>query len=239
MKRAWALRLARAYARRAMGRAFEGVVVDGLDNVRAAAARGPIVLCPNHLSWWDAFVAVVVDEALGTDGRCLMGEANLQRLPFFDALGAVPLSLTDPRRALSQLSSTAALLQKPGDALWIFPQGRQTPSWRRPLGFQRGFVRVVEPSGAAVVPVSVVLLFRERKEPLLAVRLHTPRDFSGDARHFCTDVESVVGAGIDALDAEIAAGVLPPVLVHGTGGNASVEQGLGARLLTRFAGARP
>lgn len=232
MKRPWLLRLARSYARRRLARAFAGVHVEGLDEVRAAAARSPLLFCANHLSWWDAFVAVVVDEALGTDGHCLMDEGNLQRLPFFSAIGALPLSMRNPRRALTQLAAAGDLLQQSGRALWIFPQGQQAPSWRRPLGFRRGFVRVVEQApDALVVPVSILIVFAQRPEPLLLVRLHPPRALRGEGRAFTADLEACVARGLDDLDDAVAADLLPPLLVRGTAG--VDEENLGARLLIR------
>ncbi len=238
-KRPWALRLARRYARRVLARRFEGVYVDGLDEARAAAAAGPLLFCANHLSWWDAFVVVVVDEALGTDGFAVMDEHNLRRLPFFGALGALPLALDDPRRALGQLAATRDLLDRPGRAAWIFPQGRQTPSWRRPLGFHRGFTRVAQPApalqgpnGCAVVPVSLLITFRERAEPALLVRLHPARHLDGRAG--AADVEACVVDGIDALDRGVVADVLPPLLVPGTA--RAAQTSAATRLLSRLMG---
>lgn len=230
-KRPWALGLARRYVRRTLSKRFANVYVDGLDAVRAAAAQGPLLLVPNHVSYWDAFAVVAVDEALGTDGCCVMDEDNLARLSFFRAIGAVPLSLTDPRRAIKQLHDVSALLDRPGRAAWLFPQGKLTPSWRRPLGFQRGFVRVAKESGALVVPVSLLMTFGASPEPTLAIALHAPRAFSGDAKAFVDDISATVAAGIDALDAALPASVF----LRGT--HKSPELGLGARLLAR-AGAK-
>lgn len=231
----WALALARRYARWSLSRAFEGVYVDGLDEVRAAAARGPLLLCANHLSWWDAFAVVAVDEALGTDGVCVMDEANLARLPFFGAIGGMPLSLTAPRRALKQLKDVASRLDRPGRAAWIFPQGHHVPSWRRPLGFRRGFGRIVDESGCAVVPVSILISFRERREPALLVRLSSPRVFAAGDRDLARVVEGAVEAGLDSLDHAVAHDALPPVLVPGSERAATTTTA--TRLLARLAGA--
>jgi 1-acyl-sn-glycerol-3-phosphate acyltransferase len=231
-KRPWALALARRYARFTLARRFANVCVTGIDAVRAAAAQAPLLLVPNHVSYWDAFAVVAVDEALGTDGCCVMDEDNLARLSFFRAIGAVPLSLTDPRRAIQQLHDVSALLDRPGRAAWLFPQGKLTPSWRRPLGFQRGFVRVAKESGALVVPVSLLMTFGSSPEPTLAIALHAPRAFSGDAKAFVDDVSATVAAGIDALDTALPTSLL----VRGT--HKSPELGLGARLLARAGGKR-
>lgn len=214
--RPWFKGLVRRYARRTMGRRLAGVVVDGLEATRAAAARGPIVVVPNHLSWWDTFAMVVVDEALGTHGRAYMDEANLRRLPFFGAIGALPLDLENPRVALRQLKAGRALLRAPGDAVWVFPQGRERPSWTRPLGFQRGWTRLlpdahIDPSTGVettvqVVPAAMVLGFVGRPEPLLALHLLPPRPVARGADVDVDALEAEVTDAVDALHTHFADG---------------------------------
>ena len=232
-KRAWALWLARRYVARALSRRFEGLFVDGLEGVRAAAARGPLLLAANHVSWWDAFVVVALDQALGTESRVLMDQENLARLPFLGAIGALPLSLRDPRRARAQLQAAAQWLERPRRALWLFPQGVQTPSWRRPLGFHKSFARVASEAACPVVPVSLLFTWRDRPEPAIAVRMHEPISMGGTTRAFAHDVEGCVARGLDTLDVALSAGPPPPLLVRGTARGADL--GIGARLLVRTA----
>jgi len=137
-RRPWVLSIARWYAHRRMARAFDGVFVAGLEQARELATREPLVIAMNHVSWWDPFVVVLVDAALGAESYCLMDAENLERLPFFGWLGAVPLRRLEPRLALADLKQHAALLDRPGRVVWIFPQGEQRPAHLRPLGLQRG-----------------------------------------------------------------------------------------------------
>ena len=238
------LSLARRYARRQFRRRFEGLYVDGLEATKAASAAGPILFVANHLSWWDVPMMVAVDAALHTRGRALMDERNLRRLPFFGAIGAVPLSLTDPRRALQQLKDGQQHLQRPGDAVWIFPQGAQRPSWQIPLGFQRGYTRLL-PSDAssssnapvAIVPVSVVMTWGERPEPAIMVRLHPAIavdrvPVGAAAQALTTSVEAKVTEGIVALRAMADDGRRPPTLVAGTAQQR--DDGFPQRLLGRL-----
>jgi hypothetical protein len=115
-KRSWALHLARRYARRAIRARFDGAFVDGLDEVEALCRRGPVIFAANHVCWWDAFVLVSVDAALGTDGRVLMDEDNLERLPFFSAIGALPISRTGGARVRRQLADATATRRMPSAA---------------------------------------------------------------------------------------------------------------------------
>jgi 1-acyl-sn-glycerol-3-phosphate acyltransferase len=180
------------------------VFVQGLESARQLAERGPIIVAANHVSWWDVFVALVVDEALGTESHCLMDADNLACLPFFAAVGAVPLRRSRPRDALEDLEAAASLLDRPGQAVWIFPQGRHRPPHRRPLGLGRGVRTLVQKSGAPVVPLSITYAFRESPSPALALWLGPAR--AGSPRGLLTDLESLLCEGLDRGDDFLADG---------------------------------
>jgi 1-acyl-sn-glycerol-3-phosphate acyltransferase len=239
-KRPWALGLARRYARRAVRARFDGVFVDGLDDVMRLVAQGPVIFAANHVCWWDAFALVLVDAACATDGRVLMDEANLARLPFFSALGALPLSTTGSTRVRRQLADAVATLDRPGRTLWIFPQGRQRAWHLRPLGFAPGLALLARRAKVPVIPVSLAYPWREAPEPALVLRFGAPHT-NVDSATLVADVEAAVAAGLEAIDADVDAGAVPTpstrVLVapRATRG---AQDGLGARMLRRLWGAR-
>lgn len=239
-KRPWALRLARAYARRTMRARFDGVFVDGLDDAIRQCAQGPVIFAANHVCWWDAFALVLVDAACATDGRVLMDESNLARLPFFSALGALPLSTTGGARVRRQLGDAVATLDRPGRTLWIFPQGRQRAWHLRPLGFAPGLALLARRAKVPVIPVSLAWPWREAPQPSLVLRFG-PAITDVDSPALVADVERAVTAGLDAIDADIDAAAVPSsttrVLVPPKASRGA-EDGLGARLLRRMLGAR-
>ncbi len=213
-RRAWFLRLARWYVRRRIRRAFDGVFVSGLAEVRERARNGPLVFAMNHVSGWDAFVVVVLDEVLGTESYCLMDADNLERLPFCGWIGAVPLRRTHPRSALVDLRLHARLLDGPGKVGWIFPQGEQRPPRIRPLGLQRGVGIFAAESRAPVIPVSLSYTFRDAPEPAVVVTLGAPCAVPRNAPP--EELERRLVAGLDANDRFVLAGgasfdlVVPP-----------------------------
>ena len=231
-KRSWALALARGYARRTLRRRIDGVHIIGIDNVRDAVARGPLLFAANHVSWWDAFALVVVDEALGTDGFVLMEEANLRRLPFFSALGALAIDLQHPRRAVLQLQQAAHLLRGPRRALWIFPQGEQRPA-RAPLQFRRGVVHLAARARCPVVPVSIQLLWRRQPVPTLVIGLHPPLELEGS--ELVSALERQIAHDFEDFEDRAARNTLPPAWVPGR--SRSAERGVGARVLAHLQGA--
>ncbi|MEZ4451800.1 MAG: lysophospholipid acyltransferase family protein [Nannocystaceae bacterium] len=203
-RKGWFLALARRYVRGRLRRGFDGVYVAGEAQVRAAL-RGPVILAANHVAWWDALTVLLLDQRLGGDGRCLMDADNLRRLPFFAWVGALPLDRSSPRRALADLDRGLRALDRPGRALWIFPQGAQRPAHLRPLGLQRGVVRLARRSGAPVVPVSLNYLYREAPEPTVVVAYGAPID-PGRGAALLGDLEVALERGLDQIDAFVTRG---------------------------------
>ena len=224
----WFLAMARRYARRKLARGLDGLFVEGLEEVRALARERPVILAANHVAWWDSFLVVALDHALGTEGYALMDADSIRRLPFFARLGALPLERGGRTADLTGLRAAAAKLDRPGRALWIFPQGRHRPAHLRPLGFEPGIRLVTRLAPeAAVVPVALQYAFGERPVPAAYARFGEPVP---DDRRSVAAVEAAVAEGLAAID-RMLAGHAPPFapLVAPRGGGP--DRGLGARLL--------
>ncbi|MBM4281282.1 MAG: hypothetical protein FJ137_11175 [Deltaproteobacteria bacterium] len=242
-KRPWFLSLARGYARRAIARRFDGLFVDGLAEAARLVGQRPVLFCVNHVSWWDPFVLILLDEALGADSYALMDDVNLARLPFFRAVGALPIAVEGGAVARRQLDDAVRTLDRPERALWIFPQGRQRAAHLRPLGFKQG-VRLIaaraQKAGAVIVPVALAFPWRQAPAPSVVVRFGAPvdpADTGGD--ELTAHVEARVAAMLDDIDAAIdraggdrSARGPGQALVAPRVENA--EHGLGARLLGRL-----
>lgn len=236
-RRPWFVALARRYVRRALRAKFDGVFVSGLPEARAAIAAQPLILAANHVCWWDAFVLVSLDEALGGGGHVVMDEDNLRRLPFFAALGAVPVTRDGGARVRRHLERAAGLVKAPGASLWFFPQGRQRAAHLRPLDFKPGLRLLARRSGADVMPVSLSYIWREAPLPSILVTFHAP--VAARREDLLETVEHAVIGGLDAHDATIDAGGPPPGLEWSPPlPHNSADNGPGSRLLARLL-ARP
>jgi 1-acyl-sn-glycerol-3-phosphate acyltransferase len=228
LRSAWFLALARRYVRRRIARGLDGLYVAGLDAARDAARRGPVILAANHVGWWDSFLVIALDEALGTEGYALMDAESVRRLPFFARLGALPLDRSGGARSRAGLRAGAGRLDRPGRALWVFPQGRHRPAHLRPLGFEPG-IRLLARwvPDAAVVPISIQYAWGDQPGPAAYARLGAPVAASGLDLN-ALEAEIVEGlARIDGAVDRGEAGFIPLV----AGRTASPEGGLGARLL--------
>lgn len=197
-RKPWFFAFARRYVRRRFAREFDGVHVEGLEQARAIVAREPIILAATHVAWWDALLAIQMATLLESESYCLMDADNLSRLPFFAWVGAVPLDRSSPKRALTDMKRAAKLLDRPGRALWIFPQGRQRPSHLRPLDLQPGVRWLTKVSGARVLPMSLTYAFRQSPEPAVLASFSAP--ISADATDLLPQLEARLVGGLERID---------------------------------------
>lgn len=236
----WFLGLARRYARRRLARGLDGLRAAGIERARRAAAAGPVILAANHVCWWDPFLVVALDEALGTEGYALMDAGGLEGLPFFARLGAVPLDRSTPARLRAGLRAGAALLDRPRRAVWMFPQGRLRPAHLRPLGLHSGVSLLSRLApGAAVVPVAFQYAFGEHPAPAALAWLGDPIPPSLAASPEGTALlEIALEAGLAGIDASLA-GEAPPLPVLVSSRLRRPDEGAGARILGRWRAGRP
>ena len=69
-----------------------------------------------------------------------------------------------PRRALRDLDAGQKFVEKPGQILWIFPQGDQRPAHLRPLGLAAGVRRLAKKSQVPVLPLALNYLHRQQPQ---------------------------------------------------------------------------
>jgi 1-acyl-sn-glycerol-3-phosphate acyltransferase len=200
----WAARALAAVARKRFASDLDGLFVAGLDEARALVAEQPVILAATHVSWWDPMALLVLDQALGADGRALMDAENLRRLPFFGAVGAIPVHRNGDRGALRRdLAAAAACLDRPTRALWIFPQGRQRPATTRPLGLEPGVRLVARLAGVPVVPVALRYGWREADRPTALAHFGPALDPTD--KRLLDRLEAALIRGLDAAGAHLDA----------------------------------
>ena len=201
----WIGWLFRRYARLRVRRAFSAVHVSGLDSLRKASESGPLIVALNHITFWDVFVLMLLEEALGVDAFALMDRSNLERLPFFGWLGALPLDRSHPRAAHRELLAAGHGLDRPSRVLFIFPQGEQRPS-SSALRFQSGVGLLSLRFGLPVVPAALRYEFGEDPKPCIFVSLGTPLLPGSSARETTQRVAAGVSAELARIDAHLESG---------------------------------
>lgn len=184
-----------------MRRRLGGVHVTGLP---ASLPPGlPLLLVPNHVSWWDGFLMREVQRALrpGAPIHHLMSAGELRRFPFFRRMGVVGIEPGSPASAAAALRVLRArLAERPDSVVVLFPQGRIWPSFRRPLGFRRGVEAFVRHLSPVVLPVAIHAEPLAAPGPAFFVAVGEPVEGAATA----AVLEARVEAELDALHAFLA-----------------------------------
>ncbi len=134
---AWAEKLFHLYVSRLFRRHFHAIFL--LGDFPKTEATLPVLLAPNHSTWWDGFFIHLLNKKIfARRPYVMMLEEQLVRYPFFTRLGVFsinPHSAVDTRASLRY---AARILRDPANLLCIFPQGELLPWEKRPLGLKRG-----------------------------------------------------------------------------------------------------
>lgn len=100
-------------------------------------AQVPTLVVANHTNWWDGFYAFLLTQELGLRFHILMQADQLERYAAFRRIGVLPMRRGSLKGAWTDLRHAARHL-RPGNALWIFPQGQRRPALEAPDRLERG-----------------------------------------------------------------------------------------------------
>ena len=220
--------------RRRLREGLSAVRVLGLDRLRELGASQPLLLCANHVCFWDGFLVEQLCTSAGLKPRVLMLAGQLRAAPLLRWAGCFGLEQDDIRDGVRAIRHAASLLDTPGRAVRIFPQGAQRPQWMRPLLFQPGAALVSRTARAAghshaVVPISLHYELGERERPEAWVRIGEPMAGARSDPHAETQaLEQAVRAGLDELQLRVLSGERPRSLWPGP---ARLGEGMASRLL--------
>src|SRR5262249_24658485 len=204
-------------------------------------ADGPLIFYLNHPSWWDGYMAIVLNrEVLGNrfQGFCMMDDRELRRYRFFTWIGAFSVNRQDARSAMDSVAYISRLLAARRDrALAIFPQGEITPNDRRPLLMFPGMAHVARRAGGATLwPVALRYEFRGEQRPEGFIRAgpayHTRAD--SDTRTLTARAGARLTAACGALRDQVNGGQLDGyrVLLRGRPGPDQIFDAVRALLPT-------
>lgn len=138
----------------------------------------PLLLVANHVSWWDGFLLRAVQRALRPASTLytVALERELVKHPVLRMIGAIGIDPSSPASILRAVRTIERKREAMSDAVFgYFPQGRITPSYRRPLGFRRGldlFAHALAP--VIAIPVAIHIEPMTAAAPTAFVSLGEP-----------------------------------------------------------------
>ncbi len=216
--------------RRFQGR-FAAVRVKGLERLREARARGPILLVSNHTSWWDPLVMFDLSfRTLRCEGYALMDAKNLRALPMLGWIGAFGVELGDKEDGERAVQYGAGRLAKTGTLVGVFPQGRERPVTERPLGFRVGAARMAlgAPTRPEIMAMAIRYEHGRHEKPEVLVNVSEPIAREGDEDALCAAMERTVEALLEDTQRAVHTGEHRAWPVHIDGG---AGPSVGERLL--------
>jgi 1-acyl-sn-glycerol-3-phosphate acyltransferase len=148
----------------ALMKVFFGLTATGTEHV---PKTGPVVIAPNHKSFWDAFfIAAVLRRRVHFMGKAELFTGWRGRL--FVALGGFPvLRGTSDAEAIA----TARAVLERGDVLALFPEGTRVSDPEKLGQPRRGATRLAIETGAVIVPTAITGTEKRRRHLPRRVRI--------------------------------------------------------------------
>ena len=204
-KREWFATWLARHAERRLARTFERVWVADAHGVKELARTRPVVVVANHSAWWDAMMVLVLSQRhLALDGYALMDAAQLRRLRFFALAGGFGVDREDSRDGVRAIRHAAGLLDRPGRAVWIFPQGSERPL-HEPLAFFGGAAHIARLAPeSAVVPLGLVYAFGSLEKPCAFAAFGPPIEARGETTAAVEAQREAVGRQVARIQAALS-----------------------------------
>ena len=128
----------------------------------------PLLLLPNHSTWWDGFFVYLLNKRIfRRTAYLMMLEAQLSKYKFFAKIGAYSIEPENRRGVIESLEYTVELLRRKMALVAIFPQGQLLPWHTRPLDYKRGVEWILRKYGkpVTVLPLAIRTEFLGEKRP--------------------------------------------------------------------------
>ena len=164
--RLWADFIFQPYLTRLFKRNFHTIQVLGA--LPEIPPHLPLLLLPNHSTWWDGFFVYLLNKRIfRRTAYLMMLEEQLSSYRFFAKIGAYSIEPKYRQGIVESLGYTVELLNQRTSLVSVFPQGELLPWQTRPLGYKRGVEWILRKYGksVAVLPLAIRTEFLGEKRP--------------------------------------------------------------------------
>ncbi|MGZ5243699.1 MAG: lysophospholipid acyltransferase family protein [Bacteroidia bacterium] len=138
-------------------------------NTPKNASGLPVLLLPNHFSWWDGFIFYDYNRRfLGKEFYLMMLEEELAKRPFFSQVGAFSIRKKS-KDIIESLAYTRKLLQDKSNMVTVFPQGKIHSIHAENMYFESGIAHLINGLKNDILLLQAVVLpdyFANRKPVL-------------------------------------------------------------------------
>jgi 1-acyl-sn-glycerol-3-phosphate acyltransferase len=179
----WAKFIFHIYVMRLMKRQFHAFHLFG--NLPQPDPNLPLLLIPNHSTWWDGFfVYLLNEEILKRETYLMMLDRQLAKYKFFARIGAFGITPGNKENVNESLNYTVELLQKRNVMITMFPQGILLPWGKRPLDFKKGIEAIIRSYGKPINILPLAIRAEYGGEQRAEVFFQFGQHFVVDAQSF-------------------------------------------------------
>jgi hypothetical protein len=203
----WAKFIFHIYVMRLLKRHFHSFRLFG--NMTEPDPELPLLLIPNHSTWWDGFfVYLINDQFLKRELYIMMLDSQLAKYKFFARVGAFGITPGNRKNVKESLNYTVELLKKEKVLVTIFPQGILLPWGKRPLNFKKGLERMVRLYNKPINILPLAIRAEQGGEQQAEVFFQCGKNYIVDSRSFqgVKWLEEIETDLLTHLDEEISKG---------------------------------
>lgn len=132
----------------------------------------PVLLISNHISWWDGFWAMYINQnVLHRKFHFMMLEEQLRKYWFFNFTGGFSVN-KNTKSIVETLNYTSTLLTDKENMVLIFPQGEIQSLHNQNIQFEKGVERILKNKENAVQVVFSVNLIDYFSNPKPGIYFH-------------------------------------------------------------------
>lgn len=138
----WAKFVFQRYLKHILRKNFHSIRIIG--ELPAVDDNLPLIIAPNHSSWWDGFFVYLFNMYhFKRKFYLMMLEQQLSKYPFFSKLGAFSINQNSIPAIIKSLAYASNIMKNKENLLVIYPQGKLQPTWEQPLKTYNGLSRVI------------------------------------------------------------------------------------------------
>ncbi|MFP4527639.1 MAG: lysophospholipid acyltransferase family protein [Candidatus Kapaibacterium sp.] len=179
----------------------------------------PLIITPNHFSWWDGFFGYYLNEKLfHRKFHIMMLERQLRKYPLFAKCGAFSIDPASMRSYIATFRYVHELIAQYGGnfLLYYYPQG-EMKFHREPIEFRRGIEKLVialdRPVGLMTLAVRVELTTEQF--PDIYIKFGELRRCDKSNAPTADNLAAEISQNLESIDCSIIAGESQTILMSG------------------------
>lgn len=205
------------YIFRLLKRSFHSVNIIG--DVPEINDDYPLILVPNHSTWWDGFFVYLLNKKYFNRFFFIMIlEEQLEKYKFFTKLGGFSISKKSPKSIIESLKYSADILRKfPNSVTTIFPQGELLPNFIEPLNFNKGIEKILQFYGGKVnlLPLTIKIEYLNEEKASVFFSFGKPLISGHNDDNITAILKEEVTQGLEKIKENILKGDLGKVILSG------------------------